>query len=62
MLPKKLNKMTIEEQEIYLVDKLQELYMKEKVYRNALASVRGKVKIDISEIDRPDLMAMKGED
>lgn len=62
MIPKKLNKMTIEEQEAFLIQKLNELYSKEQVYRYALAKVRGKVKIDVSELDRPDLMMMKSED
>ena len=62
MLPKKLNKMNIDEQEAYIVNRLNELYIKEKMYRIALAKVRGNVKIDISEIDRPDLMLMKSED
>ena len=62
MLPKKLNKMNIDEQEAYIVHRLNELYIKEKMYRIALDKVRGNVKIDISEIDRPDLMLMKVED
>lgn len=62
MIPKKLNKMSIEEQEVFLIQKLNELYTKEQVYRQALAKVRGKVKIEVSDIDRPDLMYMKSED
>jgi predicted DNA binding CopG/RHH family protein len=62
MIPKKINKMSIEEQEAFLMQKLNELYEKEQLFRFALAKVRGKVKIDISEIDRPDLMLMKSED
>lgn len=60
-LPKKINKMTIEEQEAYLIKKLQDMYEVETIYRRALAKVRGKVKIDISELDRPDLILMKSD-
>lgn len=62
MIPKKLNKMSIEEQEVFLIQKLNEIYAKEQMYRQALAKVRSKVKIEISDIDRPDLMLLKGED
>jgi hypothetical protein len=58
-LPKKLEKMKIEEQEAFLIKKLQEMYELEKIYRRALAKVRGKVKIDVSEFDRPDLLQLK---
>jgi uncharacterized protein YlxP (DUF503 family) len=61
MLPKKFDKMTIAEQELYIVKKLSELYVKESVLRKALAKVRGKHKIDFSEIERPDLLELKGE-
>ena len=59
MIPKKINKMSIEEQEIYLVKKLQELAAKENIYRRALAKVRGKSKIDVSDLERPDLIELK---
>lgn len=61
MLPKKINKMSIEEQEVFLIRKLQELAAKENIYRRALARVRGKHKIDLSELERPDLIEMKNE-
>jgi hypothetical protein len=61
MLPKKINKMSIEEQEVYLIKKVQELYRKEEIYRRALAKVRGNHKIDLSDLERPDLLEMKGE-
>lgn len=61
MIPKKMNKMSIEEQEVYLVKKLQELHSKETIYRRALAKVRGKSKIDISDLERPDLIDLKNE-
>ena len=62
MLPKKFNKMSIEEQEIFIMGKLSDLYKEEKYLRKALASVRNKVKIEISEIDRPDEAILKSED
>ncbi len=61
MIPKKFYKMSIEEQEIFLTKKLSELYKTEKYLRKALASVRNKVKIELSEEERPDLEIMKGE-
>ena len=61
MLPKKINKMSIEEKEVYLIKKMQELYKREEIYRRALAKVRGNHKIDLSELERPDLMEMKSE-
>lgn len=61
MLPKKFNKMSIEEQEVYLTKKLAELYQTEKYLRKALASVRNKVKVEVSEEERPDLAILKSE-
>jgi hypothetical protein len=61
MIPKKITKMSIEEQEVYLIKKVQELYRKEEIYRRALARVRGNHKIDLSELERPDLLEMKSE-
>ena len=61
MLPKKFNKMTIEEQEVYIMGKLSDLYKEEKYLRKALASVRNRVKIEISEVDRPALAILKSE-
>lgn len=62
MIPKKLEKMSIEQQESYLLAKLIELQKKEQVYRRALAKVRGKVKIEPSDWERMDLIELKGED
>lgn len=61
MIPKKINKMSIEEQEVYLVKKLQELHTKESIYRRALAQVRGKHKLEVSDLERPDLLDLKNE-
>jgi uncharacterized protein YlxP (DUF503 family) len=62
MIPKKVNKMTLEQQEAFLLERLMDLQTKEKVYRRALAQVRGKTKIEVSEIERMDLMELKGGD
>ena len=62
MIPKKVNKMTLEQQEAFLLERLMDLQTKEKVYRRALAQVRGKTKIEVSEVDRIDLMELKGGD
>jgi hypothetical protein len=54
--------MTIEEQEAYLLSKLTVLYEDEKLYRKALARVRSKVKIEVSDdFERPDLIYLKDE-
>jgi len=62
MIPKKFNKMSIQEQEVFLVNKLKELYATEKIYRKALAQVRSNVKVEVKEIDRPDEAILKSED
>jgi hypothetical protein len=62
MIPKKVNKMTLEQQEAFILERLMDLQTKEKVYRRALAQVRGKTKIEVSEIERMDLMELKGGD
>jgi hypothetical protein len=62
MIPKKFNKMSIQEQEVFLVNKLKELYVREKIYRKALAQVRSNVKVEVKEIDRPDEAILKSED
>ena len=52
MIPKKVEKMSLEQQEAFLLEKLMDLQKKEQLYRRALAKVRGKVKIDVSDWDR----------
>jgi len=61
MIPKKVNKMSLEEQEAFLMGRLKVIYEEEQLYRKALARVRGKVKIEIEEFDRPDLIALKND-
>ncbi len=62
MIPKKVEKMSLEQQEAFLLQKLMDLQKKEQVYRRALAKVRGKVKIDVSDWERMDLIELKGGD
>ena len=62
MIPKKIDKMSLEQQEAFLLKKLMDLQKKEKVYRRALAKVRGKTKIEPSDWERMDLIELKGED
>jgi hypothetical protein len=62
MIPKKVEKMSLEQQEAFLLEKLMDLQKKEQLYRRALAKVRGKVKIDVSDWERMDLIEMKGGD
>ena len=61
MIPKKVNKMSLEQQEAFILDVLMDLQKKEQVYRRALATVRGKTKIEVSELERMDLIELKGE-
>lgn len=50
------------EQEAYLVRRLQEIFAAEDETRSMLAKVRGGYKYEAStEIDRPDLLELKGE-
>jgi len=59
MIPKKVEKMSLEQQEAFLLEKLMDLQKKEQVYRRALAKVRGKTKIEVSDLERMDLLEMK---
>ena len=59
MIPKKVEKMSLEQQEAFLLEKLIDLQKKEQVYRRALAQVRGKTKIEVSDWERMDLLEMK---
>jgi hypothetical protein len=62
MLSKKFLKMDRDEQEQYLVEKLGKLYGEIETFRKILAQVRGKQKFTLTEIDRPDLYDLKGQD
>ena len=57
---KKFNKMSLAEQENYLVNKIYELHSIEDVYRKMLGAVRGGLRQTIpEEDDRPDLIDLK---
>lgn len=57
---KKFYKMTQEEQEAYLVNRLQELHQLEDETKRMLGAIRGGYKYEAStEIDRPDLLELK---
>jgi len=57
--PKNWNKMSLAEQEMWLVKKLTELYNMENNIKQALAKVRGGTKFEVKEIDRPDEALLK---
>jgi hypothetical protein len=57
--PKNWNKMSLAEQEAWLVKKLTELYIMETSVKQALAKVRGGNKYEVKEIDRPDEALLK---
>jgi hypothetical protein len=57
--PKNWNKMSLAEQEAWLVKKLNELHDMESNVKKALAKVRGGNKYEVKEIDRPDEALLK---
>jgi hypothetical protein len=58
-IPKAFNKMTLEQQEAWLISKLQALHAEEDNIRRMLADVRKGYRYEVMEIDRPDLLVMK---
>lgn len=60
-LPAKFNKMSLIEQENWLVKKLTELYNEEVEVKKMLGKVRGGQKINIVIDERPDLLEMRDE-
>ena len=59
-LNKKFNKMSLQEQEAYLVKELQEMYIQEDAIKKMLGKVRGGQKVNIqTEPDRPDEILLK---
>ncbi len=57
--PKMWNRMSLAEQEVWLVKKLTELHDMETSIKQALAKVRGGNKYEVKEIDRPDEALLK---
>ncbi|MEK0422334.1 MAG: hypothetical protein RLZ95_244 [Bacteroidota bacterium] len=60
-LPKAFNKMTLSEQENYLVKKLLEYYKMEEDVKRMLSKIRGGNKVIVKEVDRPDEAVLKNE-
>jgi hypothetical protein len=59
-LSKKFNKMSLQEQEAYLVKELQDMYIQEDAIKKMLGKVRGGQKVNIqTEPDRPDEILLK---
>lgn len=59
-LPTKFYKLSLEQQEVYLIEMLQAIHNDEKEIKRMLATVRGGYHYEVStEPDRPDLMTMK---
>jgi chaperonin cofactor prefoldin len=58
-LPKKLNKMNLEEQEQWLQNELFKLNDQSEVIRKQLAKVRGGLRVEVSTEERPDLEILK---
>lgn len=59
-LTKAFYKMSLQDQESYLITELEKIYESEKQIKRMLATVRGGYKYEVTtEPDRPDLMTMK---
>jgi hypothetical protein len=58
-MPKNWNKLSISEQESWLVARLQEYYDIENQISKMLAKLRGGQRIQVKEIDRPDEAMLK---
>ena len=58
-MPKNWNKWTLNEQELWLVGKLQEYYVIENQITKMLAKIRGGQKIEVIDIDSPDEALLK---
>ena len=57
--PKNWNKMSLSEQENWLVKKLSDLYIMETNIKQILAKIRGGTKFEVKEIERPDEIILK---
>ena len=58
-MPKGFGKWSAQEQEIWLVNKLQDYYAIQSQISRMLASIRGGQRLQISEIERPDEALLK---
>ena len=59
-MPKGFNKWTLQQQEEFSIKRLQELYDIESDLKRNLAKIRGGNRLNFSEIERPDEIALKG--
>jgi len=59
-MPKGFNKWTLQQQEEFFIKRLQELYAIESDMKRNLAKIRGGNRLNFSEIERPDEIALKG--
>lgn len=58
-MPKNWNKLSLSDQETWLIGKLQEQYAIENEITRMLAKIRGGNRIQIKEIERPDEARLK---
>lgn len=58
-MPKNWNKLTINEQESWLVKKYQEMVLEVDAVAKMLAKIRGGQRIQVKEIERPDEAILK---
>jgi len=58
-MPKGFSKWSAQEQEIWLVNKLQYYYDVQSQISRMLASIRGGQRLQISEVERPDEALLK---
>jgi len=58
-MPKGFNKWSAQEQEVWLVNKLQYYYDIQSQITRMLASIRGGQRLQVSEIERPDEIILK---
>lgn len=58
-IPKKINKMSMDEQESWIVEKLMEMQKVERRLRRLLATIRGGQKVEIKLSERPDEIDLK---
>lgn len=58
-MPKNWNKLTLSEQETWLVKKYQEMMSEVDSVTKMLAKIRGGQRIQVKEVDRPDEALLK---
>lgn len=58
-MPSKWNKMSLNEQESWLVTKYQEMLLEVDAVTKMLAKIRGGQRIKVTEIERPDEAILK---